>query len=66
MQPTAMAATEPTNDQDNGISGAINVFPPTLPQTISNPLQHGQGLCSPLLTKNPFLGVLNQLGSKRD
>lgn len=26
MQPTAMAATEPTNDQDNGISGAINVF----------------------------------------
>jgi hypothetical protein len=29
MQPAAMTATKPSDDQDNGFSGAINIFPPT-------------------------------------
>ncbi len=29
MQPAAMTATQPSDDQDNGISGTISIFPPT-------------------------------------
>jgi len=32
-----------------------------LPITFSRPLQQGQQICSSLLTKNPFCGVLYQL-----
>ncbi len=53
MQPTAMAATEPTDNQDDGISSIINIFPPTASYSFQWPATAWTGILLPAPHEKP-------------
>lgn len=54
MQPTAMAAAEPTDNQDDGVSSTINIFPPTTADSFQWPATAWTGILLPAPHEKPL------------